>query len=113
MCHQASSQAGTVSLVHPARLGTDLGAWGQILADYEPGLTFPLPGGGFVVLSLDPGISVGNPSELPEQQVVGVCLSHIEDYPAYERQERSHPTEIDPVIASEVLTGLARVTRIA
>ncbi|WP_205325436.1 DUF4132 domain-containing protein [Glycomyces sp. YM15] len=158
----------TVSLIHPARLGTDLSVWGQILADYEilqpfdqlgrpvmafteeelatgrltrfvgatvesvrllgmthwgwqraapedggcePGLCFPLPGGGFVVLSLDPGIYAGNPAELPEQHVVGVCLSHIEDYSAYERQGRSHPTEIDPVSASEILIGLARITQ--
>jgi hypothetical protein len=79
----------------------------------EPGIYFPLPGGGYVTVALDPGIWVGMIAENPIQTLDGVRISATEDY-WWSRTGRAadgnHPRDIDPVTASEVLAALARVT---
>ncbi|RRS00742.1 DUF4132 domain-containing protein [Glycomyces terrestris] len=79
----------------------------------EPGMYFPLPGGGYVTVALDPGIWVGMVAENPVQTLDGVRISATEDY-WWSRSGRAadgnHPRDIDPVTASEVLAALTRVT---
>lgn len=76
----------------------------------EPGITYELPGGGFVVIGLDPGIIVGAIEETPTQRLDTVKLS-ANGYEWYERNRPSeHPTDVDPVTASEVITALTGVT---
>ncbi|MDN3241450.1 DUF4132 domain-containing protein [Glycomyces tritici] len=79
----------------------------------EPGIYFPLPGGGYVTVSLDPGIWVGMIAENPIQTLDGVRISATEDY-WWSRFGRAadgnHPRDIDPVTASEVLAALTRIT---
>ncbi|MCH7230117.1 DUF4132 domain-containing protein [Glycomyces sp. L485] len=83
-------------------------------AGCEPGVCYALPGGGYVLLSLDPGIYAGDVSEFPLQTVESVHLSHAEDYrSAACGESHPHPTDLDPVTASEVLTALARITKTA
>ncbi|MEU6860948.1 DUF4132 domain-containing protein [Glycomyces sp. NPDC046736] len=78
----------------------------------EPGIAYAIPGGGYVTVALEPGIWVGMIAENPIQKLVGVRLADQEDYywhgTAKDTQPR--PPEVDPLIASEILTALARVT---
>ncbi|GAA2261894.1 hypothetical protein GCM10009853_013740 [Glycomyces scopariae] len=79
----------------------------------EPGIYFPLPGGGYVTVALDPGIWVGMVAENPVQTLEGVRLSATEVYwwsRAGRAADGDHPRDIDPVTASEVLAALTRVT---
>ncbi|MEU5874377.1 DUF4132 domain-containing protein [Glycomyces sp. NPDC047369] len=79
----------------------------------EPGLHFPLPAGGFITVALDPGIWVGMIAENPVQTLSGVRIMATEDYwwsVAGRNPEPNHPTDIDPVTASEVLAALTRIT---
>ncbi|MEU5155405.1 DUF4132 domain-containing protein [Glycomyces sp. NPDC021274] len=79
----------------------------------EPGIYFPLPGGGYVTVSLDPGIWVGMIAENPIQTLDSVRISATEDYwwsRAGRAADGNHPRDIDPVTASEVLGALTRVT---
>ncbi|WP_026930555.1 DUF4132 domain-containing protein [Glycomyces tenuis] len=82
-------------------------------AGVEPGISYALPGGGFVVVALNPGIAVGYIEEWPSQTLEAVRLSAVDDY--WHRRDRGpdHPTEIDAVTASEVLAALARITETA
>ncbi|GAA1695511.1 hypothetical protein GCM10009830_49220 [Glycomyces endophyticus] len=77
----------------------------------EPGIHFPLPAGGYVVIALDPGIWVGMVGENPIQTLESVRVSAHEDY-WWRRNngEDAHPTGIDPVTVSEVLAALTRIT---
>ncbi|MEU6248768.1 DUF4132 domain-containing protein [Glycomyces sp. NPDC047010] len=79
----------------------------------EPGMYFPLPKGGFITVALDPGIWVGMIAENPVQTLSGVRIMASEDYwwsAAGRNPEPNHPTDIDPVTASEVLAALTRIT---
>ncbi len=78
----------------------------------EPGITYQLPGG-FVVIGLDPGIIVGAIEETPTQRLDTVRLS-ANGYEWYARNRLpDHPTDIDPVTASEVIAALAGITETA
>ncbi|WP_026923038.1 DUF4132 domain-containing protein [Glycomyces arizonensis] len=76
----------------------------------EPGLHRPLPAGGFVVVSLDPGVEsyLGRIDSSQVQTVRAVRLSATADYG--EDSGGAHPTDIDALTAAEVLGDLARVT---
>jgi len=78
-----------------------------------PGVHQPLPGGGFVVLALDPGIDgyLGSidPAQ-PDQTVRAAYLSATANYDVQGRAQ-DLPTGIDPRTASEVLRTLTRITR--
>jgi hypothetical protein len=78
----------------------------------EPGIHFPLPGGGYVVVGLEPGIWVGMVGENPEQVLHSVRLKRTEDYwwSGRGEPEPDHPKDIDPVTASEVLAALWHLT---
>ncbi|NUQ90182.1 MAG: DUF4132 domain-containing protein, partial [Glycomyces artemisiae] len=79
----------------------------------EPGIHFPLPAGGFVTVALDPGIWVGMIAENPVLTLSGVRIMATENYwwsATAKDPDPDHPTDIDPVTASEVLTALTRVT---
>jgi hypothetical protein len=78
-------------------------------AGVEPGIAYPLPGGGYAIAELDPGVWVGAISECPDQTLRQVYLSDSESY-WYREERRSFPTDIDAVTASEVLGSLARLT---
>jgi hypothetical protein len=159
----------SIRVAHPVHLGESVGAWAEILADYEilqpfdqlarpvmaftaeeletgrltrfegaraevgrvlgmvkrgwersgpedggvePGISYRLPGGGFVVVSLDPGIYVGAIGETPEQTVQDVRLSDTERFwwSAKDEENRKFPKDVDEVAAAEVLGSLARLT---
>ncbi|PRY58501.1 DUF4132 domain-containing protein [Glycomyces artemisiae] len=79
----------------------------------EPGIHFPLPAGGFITVALDPGIWVGMIAENPVQTLSGVRIMATENYwwsATAKDPDPDHPTDIDPVTASEVLAALTRVT---
>ncbi|WP_112137476.1 DUF4132 domain-containing protein [Glycomyces dulcitolivorans] len=79
----------------------------------EPGIYFPLPAGGYITVSLDPGIWVGMVGENPIQTLDGVRISATEDYwwtRAGRAGDGNHPKDIDAVTASEVLAALTRIT---
>ncbi|WP_205325696.1 DUF4132 domain-containing protein [Glycomyces sp. YM15] len=75
-----------------------------------PGVAFPLPGGGFATVAVEPGIDVGYPAEYPQQTVRGVHLVSTEAYPWHGDPVPEPPKDIDAVTASEILTALARLT---
>jgi hypothetical protein len=70
----------------------------------EPGVFYPYPGGGFLLFELEHGISFREPGD--RQAVKSVRLSHD---PSFETDGDGHPTDIDPVAASESLASLARL----
>lgn len=78
----------------------------------EPGIAYAIPGGGYVTVALEPGIWVGMIGENPIQKLVGVRLGAQETYYWHgaAKDTRPRPPEVDPLIASEILTTLARVT---
>lgn len=78
----------------------------------EPGFHYPLPGDGFVIVALDPGIDSyeGRVEGEKIQTVRAVRLSATADYDALGESE-ARPVDIDPVTAAEVLGALARITR--
>lgn len=80
----------------------------------EPGVHYPLPGGGFVVVSLDPGVEsyLGRVDSSKIQTVRAVHLSATADYAAL-GEGRDHPTNIDALTAAEVLGALAAITESA
>ncbi|MFC3494404.1 DUF4132 domain-containing protein [Glycomyces rhizosphaerae] len=77
----------------------------------EPGISFALTGSGYLTVMLDPGIYTGSVSALPDQKIVSVCLSQIEDYGVPLAPDGKRLKDIDPVSASEALAGLARLTK--
>ncbi|SDL25365.1 protein of unknown function [Glycomyces sambucus] len=82
-------------------------------AGVEPGIAYRLPGGGFVTVSLDPGIYVGAISETPQQTVQDVRLSDHEQYwwsAAKDTADRKFPKDVGAVAAAEVLGSLSRLT---
>ncbi len=81
-------------------------------AGIEPGIAYPLPNGGFVLVGLNPGIAVGAVDETPRQRLESVRIS-ADDYYWYGGRERrrDHPTDIDAVTSSEIVAALARVTK--
>ncbi|MFC3494403.1 DUF4132 domain-containing protein [Glycomyces rhizosphaerae] len=78
----------------------------------EPGIAHRLPGGGFVTVTLDPGIYVGDVSEHPVQTITRVRLRTDASFDKYYADESGFTvaTDIDPVTASEILASLARLT---
>ncbi|GAA2143650.1 MolR family transcriptional regulator [Glycomyces algeriensis] len=75
----------------------------------EFGFHFPLPEGGYVAVELSPGLQIGLGADTDDQCLERVFLTHrLDDY--YRGHSTGHPTRIDPVIASEVLAALDRLT---
>ncbi|WP_344480120.1 DUF4132 domain-containing protein [Glycomyces endophyticus] len=77
----------------------------------SPGLHFPLPAGGFVMLVLDPGVDgyLGRvDTDQPDQTVRSVHFAPTADYDA--APEGGRLDAVDPVTASEVLHALAKAT---
>jgi len=74
----------------------------------EPGISFPLPGSGYVTMDLDPGIYAGAAAESGNQTLLRVRLATTEKY--RHEGELEVPTDIDPVAASEALAALDRLT---
>ncbi|MET8851244.1 DUF4132 domain-containing protein [Amycolatopsis sp. NPDC004625] len=70
----------------------------------------PLPGGGAVVVNLEPGIAVGLPAEEPEQTLTAIRLDEPATGTRASRGTRVFG-ELDPVTASELITELAELTR--
>ncbi|MBO3733251.1 DUF4132 domain-containing protein [Glycomyces niveus] len=77
----------------------------------SPGISYPVPGGHLVV-SLEPGIWLGDVGEETEQTLEAVRLAAREQYywPEQDDASRDFPTDIDPVTASEILAALERLT---
>ncbi|MDA1359933.1 DUF4132 domain-containing protein [Glycomyces luteolus] len=77
-------------------------------AGVEPGIYYPIPGGGYVTIALDPGIWVGMIAENPIQRLDGIFLSDRLEYwrPNWRSAGGGLSTEIDPVTASEILGAL-------
>ncbi|MBW4717113.1 DUF4132 domain-containing protein [Saccharothrix obliqua] len=75
----------------------------------ERWITRPLPGGGSVVASLDPGIAVGAVDVLPEQRLSAIWVDARRDGTWHPRGERVFG-ELDPVTASELIAELTAVT---
>ncbi|MDA1385733.1 MULTISPECIES: DUF4132 domain-containing protein [Glycomyces] len=74
----------------------------------EFGFHFPLPAGGYVMVELDPGLQIGMGADTEDQRFASVFLSKRLD--VYHRSASGLPPRIDPVIASEVLAALDRIT---
>jgi predicted DNA-binding WGR domain protein len=76
----------------------------------EPWLARPVPGDRAVILVLDPGIMVGDPSALPDQRIKAVWL--LDWPPDYDwvYQPDAPFGLLDPVSATEVLTDLIDLT---
>ncbi|WP_410613050.1 DUF4132 domain-containing protein [Amycolatopsis sp. lyj-109] len=70
----------------------------------------PTPGGGAVVVNLDPGIIVGLPAEEPEQKLTDIWLDEKGEGNWSPRGARVFG-ELDPVTASELLGELTDLTR--
>jgi len=75
----------------------------------EFGCHFPLPGGGHVAVRLEPGLRVGRGAAVADQRLAAVFLADRLD-PYCRPSGEGRPRGVDPVIASEVLTDLARLT---
>jgi hypothetical protein len=74
------------------------------------GVSYALPGGGHVVVTLDPGIYAGAALDEPRQTLAEVRICDREAYWWGEHADPSRPTDIDPVAAAEVLAALVRLT---
>ncbi|WP_280402107.1 DUF4132 domain-containing protein [Nocardia carnea] len=74
----------------------------------EFGMHYPLPGGGYVAIELDPGLQIGMGASYNETQRLDTVFltDEIDDY---YRRRGGHPTEIDLVASSEVLATLERL----
>jgi len=95
-------------------LGMTKHGWGRAApadAGGEPGIHYALPGGGYVIVALSPGLSIGMGADSERQELRQVYLSHVESY--WRRHRTGHPTEIDAVAAAEVLASLERLTATA
>jgi hypothetical protein len=75
-----------------------------------PGLLRALPGGGCMMLVLDPGFYAGDPTEDPEQRIAAVFTAPAE---TCDPLKATPPGLVDPVAASEALASLADLTRTA
>jgi hypothetical protein len=76
----------------------------------SPGVAYALPGGGHVVVELEPGIYAGGVHHDPEQRLTAVTIRGHEQYRHGGATDPDRPTAIDPVAAAEALAGLARLT---
>ncbi|MFG3343100.1 DUF4132 domain-containing protein [Glycomyces sp. NPDC048151] len=74
----------------------------------EFGFHFPLPAGGYVAVELDPGLQIGMGADVEDQRLERIFLTDTLDY--YYRPGDGLTAPIDPVIASEVLAALDRLT---
>lgn len=79
-------------------------------AGVECWITRPLPNGGAVVASLEPGIAVGIVNEFPDQKFTELWYSPSGHGDWSAPKGVSHTTELDPVTASELLAELASLT---
>jgi hypothetical protein len=82
-------------------------------AGIEPGMSCEVHGVGYLVLDLDPGIWVGAVDQCPEQKLrtVVVASRDLRGWDVPEPKTDFGP--VDPVVASEVLVALAKVTDLA
>jgi hypothetical protein len=77
-------------------------------AGMECWITRPLPGGGAVVVNLDPGIAVGVVTMFEEQKLTAIWHT-VHGAGRHRRGERAFG-ELDPITASEVLAELTSLT---
>ncbi|WP_051704641.1 DUF4132 domain-containing protein [Glycomyces sp. NRRL B-16210] len=75
----------------------------------EWGISHPFPGGGHLIVTLSPGIQIGMGAASGPQELTSVHLSNLEEYGG--APSGGHPTDIDPVTASEALAALDRLIR--
>ncbi|SDD66092.1 DUF4132 domain-containing protein [Glycomyces harbinensis] len=102
-------QGATVDIGHI--LGMTSRGWHRAApedAGMEPGIAYTFPGGGCVSVRLDPGVYTGSVREYDRQTLETVRLAAVEEY--YHAPSGAVPESIDPVAASEALSGLARLT---
>lgn len=71
-------------------------------------ITRPLPGGGTVVVNLDPGIAVGVVTMFEEQRLTDIW--HHVGGNEWHRTGARKFGDLDPITASEVLAGLTSLT---
>ncbi|WP_344487485.1 DUF4132 domain-containing protein [Glycomyces endophyticus] len=78
-------------------------------AGIENGMWCPLPGTGYLVLDLDPGISAGDVHDM-WVQILGQVVIADRDMGGWSRAQATPGLQVgDPVAASEALTALAKV----
>ena len=77
-------------------------------AGVECWITRPVPGGGSIVVNLDPGIAVGVVTMFENQTLSGVWFNDRGS--EWRRDGARRFGELDPITASEVLTELTSLT---
>jgi hypothetical protein len=79
-------------------------------AGIEPGMSCEVPGLGYVVLDLDPGIWIGAIDQCPDQTLRTVILA-AQDLDGWTvPKPKTDIGPVDPVAASEILAALAKLT---
>nr|WP_042178011.1 DUF4132 domain-containing protein [Kibdelosporangium sp. MJ126-NF4]CTQ98598.1 Molybdate metabolism regulator [Kibdelosporangium sp. MJ126-NF4] len=76
---------------------------------WEPGILRPRPGGGSIMVLLDPGITVGEIDRYPEQTVEEIRLSNDPDGTWHKATSLKFDA-LDPITASEFLADLTSLT---
>jgi hypothetical protein len=80
-------------------------------AGIEPGLYFPLPGGGSLVMLLKDGLWIGAMEEVPAQTFeLRWSAGGFHDWMLDRERSKSIVDRLDPVTASEILLTLDRLT---
>jgi hypothetical protein len=79
-------------------------------AGIEPGMFCPFPGVGYLVFDLDPGITVGYVEMYDTQELRKVVVSRNAMYGWDVPAPKTDFGPVDPVIASELLSTLAKLT---
>ncbi|MBQ1062845.1 DUF4132 domain-containing protein [Micromonospora sp. C41] len=70
-----------------------------------------VPGGGAVVIDLDPGIAVGIVDMFPDQKIEAIWVNDVPYGGWFQRDGKVRLGDLDDVTVSEVLRDLAEVTR--
>ncbi|MEU5152697.1 DUF4132 domain-containing protein [Glycomyces sp. NPDC021274] len=76
----------------------------------EPGILYALTGSGHLTVELEPGICTGSVNAYPDQKIASVCLNRSGDFGEPFLPDDERLGDVDPVRASEALSGLARLT---
>ncbi|THV38509.1 DUF4132 domain-containing protein [Glycomyces buryatensis] len=80
-------------------------------AGVEPGVYRRIPGIGYLVVNLDPGIFAGAVEVHPEQVIRDVRLNENGEFHFPEVPVPPKMTNVDPVVVSEALASLAKLTK--
>ncbi|WP_149263849.1 DUF4132 domain-containing protein [Actinomadura sp. K4S16] len=76
----------------------------------EPWISRRLPEGRYLVVDLDPGITVRAVGSLPDQTLRGVALVSRREHVGYGHGPTASFADLDPITASEILADLATLT---